>query len=163
MKSYKLTLVLLLTLVPGMSIAQESNCTENLKKSIEKQLPRVIFSYGQNLSSPNEGVVESSLLFILQLTAAFPEKNYAVLEEKIDSLAAQAQSENVRYKAFIVSIFVKNPAWLAEVKIIKVLDKNIFDQENLVYSELVNTMHNKIMKMESSTVAAQKRSHPIKF
>lgn len=63
-----------------------------------------------------DGVVESALFIMLTLKNAFPERNLSEIEKQIDKLIINGDSPNIRYKAYLASIYYKHYNWFNDIK-----------------------------------------------
>lgn len=62
-----------------------------------------------------DGVVESALYVMLTIKNAFPERNFSVIEKQIEKLIINGDSPNIRYKAYLTSIYYKHYDWFKDV------------------------------------------------
>jgi hypothetical protein len=75
--------------------------------------PRAASVYTANLSSNNEGVVESSLAHLAMMKLMLPANDFQAAEAKAAELAKNYPSQETRYKAFLTRTVIDNPAMFA--------------------------------------------------
>ncbi|KAA3663306.1 MAG: hypothetical protein DWQ10_00490, partial [Calditrichaeota bacterium] len=135
--------------------AQQRNATKRTKENIEKHWTRIVNSYAHNLDTENDGIIESSLVCVLQLKVNFPYKNMAQLQDKVDELVLGGQTENVRYKAFLVATFLKKAEWLQDFEYLHNIRENVYEQNVPVFDDLTKVMLAKVIRKGKTSVAAQ--------
>lgn len=106
-------LVLLLTsaapLLPGQSAIPNCDGVPPLGMASLEKIEVAERNYSRGLASDNEGLVESSLCYALQLRLAYPDRSFPLLETAVDRLVAKGSSVKIRYKAFLASTIFASP------------------------------------------------------
>lgn len=70
-------------------------------------------NYLAALRSDNVGLKESSMMQTVKIKMVYPEANFEQIKNVIDSLAVNGKTPSIRYKAYLASNVLENPAWFA--------------------------------------------------
>jgi hypothetical protein len=98
-----LTIILLVSLNSG--IAQSY-------KVAKRALP----NYYKALNSDNHGMVESAIENLVKLKLYAPGLDFSRVAEKLDQLAEDGKTIQIKYKAFVANLYIENPEkfnWLS--------------------------------------------------
>ncbi|MCA9731276.1 MAG: hypothetical protein H6696_01000 [Deferribacteres bacterium] len=155
MKTKNLVTILMVAALPVLLNAQPSVSDQQVKNNVEKKWSRIVKAYADCLEKQNEGILETSFVWILQLKVNFPEKDLSLLENKIDMLVLSGKSENIRYKAFLVSTFMKKADWLQDFDYLKNMRESVYEKNTPVFEDLTKVMLAKVIKNGERSVAVQ--------
>lgn len=91
-------------------------------------------AYLVSLEHPNPGVVQSALYCILKLHHDFPQRSFTRLDGAIANLSKSGSTPQIRYKANIVSLHVRNKALMNQ------LDGEAFRDPSSFWTKLVGNI-----------------------
>ncbi len=74
----------------------------------------VVRSLSGGLESRNEGVIVSALAHISRLQLYFPERRFPDIEMLVSRLSLDGPSPEIRYRAYLTSTLMTNPALFAD-------------------------------------------------
>ena len=144
MKTLLLTLMSLLLFLPGDLLRSQTKTTDTqvtLALGGTGQVPstRALRNYAHGLQSENDGVVESSLYFAVQLRLAFPASDMEDLSKAIDALVAHGRTHSIRHKAFMASTLFASPKLVnaESVRSAETIDACFADISRQITSKLV--------------------------
>jgi hypothetical protein len=83
---------------------QKDGCKSKIAKS----------NYLMGLRSDNAGLKESSLMQTAVIKTLYPDVNFEDVKNVADSLAVNGKTASIRYKAYLASNVLENPAWFAK-------------------------------------------------
>jgi hypothetical protein len=66
------------------------------------------------LGTANEGVIESAMAHVVRMKMYRPNENFPDLRAAINSVAVVGPTAAIRYKAYLASLVLDNPAWFKE-------------------------------------------------
>ena len=81
-----------------------------------KVAKRSLPNYYKALNSDNQGLVESAIENLVKLKLYAPDLDYSKVAEKLDQLADDGQSIQIKYKAFVANLYIESPEkfnWLS--------------------------------------------------
>lgn len=113
MKRIKNTSILILMFVFLMNSVIFSQKPKGKNELDTQLINKSIAALNHNI----DGVVESALYIMLTLKNAFPERNLSEIEKQIDKLIINGDSPNIRYKAYLASIYYKHYNWFNDIKL----------------------------------------------
>lgn len=83
-------------------------------------------NYARGLESDNDGLVESSLYYALQLRLAFPDLSFPTLNAAVDNIVKTGRTHSIRYKASLASTVFASPLLIDADTISTLTDPNEF-------------------------------------
>jgi hypothetical protein len=110
-----------------------------LGSSAIEQLTEAEANYAEGLSSENDGLVESSLYYALQLRLMYPERDFVRLEKAVDKLVADGRSVGIRYKALLASTVFASPGIIDRGSV-----ENIADNDRL-FAAVADQLESKLL------------------
>ncbi|MBR9974449.1 MAG: hypothetical protein KFF77_02620 [Bacteroidetes bacterium] len=144
MKTLRLTLIAVL-LCTAASIASAQNVTDDasgipsIGTTRSERLAEAERNYANGLASGNDGLVESSLYYSLQLRLAYPERNFAALELAVDRLVAKGATTRIRYKAFLASTVFASPLLVESARLAA------FQSSDAVFAEVARQLDGRLL------------------
>ncbi|MFA6234518.1 MAG: hypothetical protein WC824_10105 [Bacteroidota bacterium] len=144
MNALRMTLIALL-FIPGISIlsAQSNHYTLTKHPVLGKldvaKLADAEMNYTAGLASDNNGLVESSLYYALQLRLAYPERSFPKLYRAIDELVKDGRSQCIRYKAALACTVFAAPRLIERNQITDLSDTNEF------FSSIAQQLESKLL------------------
>jgi len=78
------------------------------------------------LRSGNNGVVESTMMFVGKMKMSYPSAEIDQLLRLIDGIAATHSSASMRFKAYIVSNICTDPMWYAGEEFLDASEPDLF-------------------------------------
>jgi hypothetical protein len=139
MKTTKIirTMFLILTILAGMLEAQQSNQKYNSRTDWGRK------NFLNNLRSDNDGVIESTLMFVMQLRMKQPMIQLGDISTVIDSLTTQGSSSSIRYKAQLAAQVCSEPKLFADLH-----NWSSADQQGF-YSAVADRLQKQLFGMKS--------------
>jgi hypothetical protein len=95
--------------------------------------------YAACLDSENNGVVESALAHVAMFKLMYPVKDFSVLKRAIGRVAERSDSQEIRYKAFLVSSLFRNPKQFAGIA------RTDYESPDELFSALGRNLHDAIV------------------
>lgn len=108
----------------------------------QTNLPKASENYLHALTSDNAGVVESAVFNIVQLKLHFPKQNTDQLLKALHELSQNAESESLRYRAYLAASYLEQHSLRAKIKIQKYEDIESF------FVMLADTMQEELLVAE---------------
>ena len=105
------------TLTGTGQLAQKLNNESGEKE--ELLIDRAKKGYLHSLNSDNEGIVESALFYVLKFKLTYPGLDVSEIGERINEVAQNGDTPEIRYKAYIAVNYLNNPDWLINVNYLK--------------------------------------------
>lgn len=105
-------------------------------------LPKASENYLHALQSENTGVVESAVFNIVRLKLHFPEQNTDQLLKALHELSQNADSESLRYRAYLAASYLEQSSLRDKIKIEKYEDIESF------FVMLADTMQEELLVAE---------------
>ena len=111
MNTSRITLIaILITISCSAAMAQGSgSAIPLLGAASSERIDVAVRNYEMGLASGNDGLVESSLHYAVQLRLSYPKRGFRTLEKAIDRLVAKGATARIRYKAFLASTVFASP------------------------------------------------------
>lgn len=110
-----------------------------LGRSVSERLTEAEANYSKGLASDNDGLVESSLYYALQLRLAYPERAFPRLEKAVDGLVANGRTVGIRYKALLASTVFVSPSIIDRGSV-----EDIADNDKL-FSAVADQLESKLL------------------
>lgn len=110
-----------------------------LGRSVTERLTEAEANYSKGLASDNDGLVESSLYYALQLRLAYPERAFPRLEKAVDGLVANGRTVGIRYKAHLASTVFVSPSIIDRGSV-----EDIADNDKL-FSAVADQLESKLL------------------
>ena len=107
----KLTALLIFAAVTLNTTAQEYKVTENFLHRAEE-------NFINTMDSDINSLVESAIFNMIIFKSKYPEWNYKDIQNKLNKLAVDGNSLQIRYKAQLVSMFISNPEMFQNIEVI---------------------------------------------
>lgn len=150
MKTYLARLATALFVVAAIAsgaIAQEVHLT---KKTFNHKLAFEAFEKCLQRSDV-PGFVESSLYTIAECKSRFPELNYSRLIEDVNRVAQRNASPALRYKAYLVSMYLTHGS---EITVTPIRDADSYDY---LFKQIANQLEQKYLALGNSENAVENR------
>ncbi len=80
----------------------------------EIDLKKACQNYVAGLKSGNDGVVESTLAHVIRMKMCRKTDDFCDVKAVVDGLAVAGPTPGIRYKAYLASLVLDNPAWFSE-------------------------------------------------
>lgn len=141
MKNFKRTFVLtaILALFVLNTAAFSNNGPADSNEVITYSKKSVV-NYSEALKSENRGVVESAIFYSVKFKLFNPEENTAPIEDQLQNLVANGETEKIRYKAQIAVNFVRNPELMENIT-----RENYKDTSDVFFKLLANELESKYL------------------
>lgn len=110
-----------------------------LGRSVTERLAEAEANYSKGLASDNNGLVESSLYYALQLRLAYPDRAFPLLEKAVDRLVANGRTVGIRYKALLASTVFVSPGIIDRGSV-----EDIADNDKL-FSAVADQLESKLL------------------
>lgn len=110
-----------------------------LGRSATERLTEAEANYANGLASDNDGLVESSLYYALQLRLMYPERDFSRLEKAVDKLVANGRTTAIKYKALLASTVFASPSIIDHGSV-----EAIADNDRL-FSVVANQLESKLL------------------
>ena len=95
---------------PGSDFSYFSNAESHQRVDLN----RACINYCAGLKSGNEGVIESAIAHVVRMKMYLKDQSFCDLRAIMNSLAVYGPTPAIRYKAYLASLVLDNPAWFAE-------------------------------------------------
>ncbi|MEL6821726.1 MAG: hypothetical protein AAFP70_08200 [Calditrichota bacterium] len=92
----------------------------------QSTLPKASENYFHALKSDNIGVVESAVFNIVQLKLHYPKQNTDQLLKALNELSQDADSESLRYRAYLAASYLEQCTLRAKIEVKKYEDIESF-------------------------------------
>ena len=110
-----------------------------LGSSATERLAEAETNYANGLASDNDGLVESSLYYALQLRLMYPERDFSLLEKAVDKLVGNGRTTAIKYKALLASTVFASPSIIDRGSV-----EDIADNDRL-FSVVANQLESKLL------------------
>jgi len=88
----------------------------------QQKMDRIKKMYDVAMNSDVPGLVESGIYQVILMKHFYPEQNFSDLIETIDQLSLDGKTLQIRYKAQLASIYLKNSAEFSDIRLESVPD-----------------------------------------
>jgi hypothetical protein len=127
------------SILPAQPADSDNSTIPILGRSTIERLTEAEANYANGLASDNDGLVESSLYYALQMRLTFPERDFTRLEKAVDKLVANGRSVGIRYKALLASTVFAAPGIIDRGSV-----EDIADSDRL-FSVVANQLESKLL------------------